>query len=184
MELSEINQLMDYLQLPEISNDLSEAGINLPKQEEKSDKWKGKWDYIGNKQTPEGTFRLPTSGGLISRHGTEVLANPGHSHMGIDIGSEKGQPVYSMGPGIVEKTWTEANNKLGGNSIYIKHNNGISSYYAHLDSVNVRPGQNVDENTQIGSVGGTGKSPSGGHLSPHLHFQVRINGQDINPLDI
>ena len=127
---------------------------------------------------------MPTTGGLLSTFNAPVLLNPGHHHVGIDIGAAKGTPIYSIGPGEVTKVWNESNNKAGGNSIYIKNINGISSYYAHLDSVNVSPGDTVDGSTIIGTVGSTGVLPGGGKLSPHLHFQVKINANDIDPLSI
>jgi len=190
--LEELNELLNFFQIaPEQEipeSHLEQAGISLketPSQSyNKNEKWRGKYKMVGKEPTTPGTWQMPTSGGLLSAHNSPVVLSPGHFHSGIDIGGEKGQPIKAIGPGVVSKTWTESNNKLGGNSLLIKHNNGITSYYAHLDSVNVRPGEEVGPETTIGSLGNSGVLPGGGRLSPHLHMQIKINNQDIDPFSI
>jgi murein DD-endopeptidase MepM/ murein hydrolase activator NlpD len=96
-------------------------------------------------------------------------------HQGIDIGAPKGTSIYPLTDGIVTKV---GNDSKGGLAINIKHNNNYRSYYAHLDSVSVKAGDNVNTNTVIGTVGNSGNATK---TSPHLHFQVWLDNKIINP---
>jgi len=94
-------------------------------------------------------------------------------HTGIDIGAPMGANVYSAGSGVVIFTgWLGAY----GNAIVIDHGDGISTLYAHLSRISVREGQEVGNQEKIGDVGSTGWS-----TGPHLHFEVRVNGEPVNP---
>jgi murein DD-endopeptidase MepM/ murein hydrolase activator NlpD len=154
-------------------------------------KWKGKWDYISNPSNPE-FYRIPAQGGLISKHhpisqGGFATSTHSEGHFGLDIGNNKGTPVYSIGPGQVISITNESNNPKGGNSISISHENGsVKSYYAHLDQITVSVGDQVDQNTQIGTIGTSGAIYNGVKrvTDPHLHFQVKVNGTDIDPTQI
>ena len=64
-----------------------------------------------------------------------------------------------------------------GKRIILKHANGYQSLYGHMDSLGVSRGQQAKAGDVIGSVGSTGKS-----TGPHLHFEIRKNGQPVNPL--
>lgn len=110
----------------------------------------------------------------------------GVSHNGVDIGytlKEQENNIYANCKGTVIATVTGKGNTYGtsdhgyGNYVLIKHNNGYTSLYAHLQTVNVSVGQIVDENTNIGVMGNTGYS-----CGRHLHFEVRnASGIKINP---
>lgn len=108
-------------------------------------------------------------------------------HDGIDLGSEKGTPVYSMLPGIVKKVWKESKlwvegDPKQGNAITIEHPDfGMETFYAHLNSVSVSIGEKVDKNTVIGTVGNSGNARD---TKPHVHFETRQNGSPINPRNI
>lgn len=96
-------------------------------------------------------------------------------HSGLDIKAEEGTPVFAAGAGkaiiVHEKDgW--------GNLIIIQHGLEFESYYAHLKSFNIKEMQIVEEGQLIGYVGNTGKS-----TSPHLHFEIRENGDTVNPND-
>ncbi|MFL6662266.1 MAG: M23 family metallopeptidase, partial [Rhizobacter sp.] len=64
-----------------------------------------------------------------------------------------------------------------GNVISVKHSNDRSTVYAHLSRIDVRRGQRIEQGTRIGAVGMTGWA-----TGPHLHFEVKLHGQQQNPL--
>ena len=96
-------------------------------------------------------------------------------HLAIDISSAVGQPIRSPADGIVVKAeWANGY----GNVIYISHGYGYSTRYGHLSSFAVRPGARVKRGDVIGHVGSTGRS-----TGPHLHYEVRVNNNPVNPLE-
>jgi murein DD-endopeptidase MepM/ murein hydrolase activator NlpD len=96
-------------------------------------------------------------------------------HNAIDISSAVGAPIRSPADGIVVKAeWANGY----GNVIYISHGYGYSTRYGHLSSFGVRAGQRVKRGDVIGSVGSTGRS-----TGPHLHYEVRVNNNPVNPLE-
>ena len=97
------------------------------------------------------------------------------SHPAIDISSAEGQPILAPADGVVAKA--ERANGYG-NVVYLSHGYGYSTRYAHMSRFNVKPGQTVRRGDVIGYVGSTGRS-----TGPHLHYEVRVNGQNANPLE-
>jgi murein DD-endopeptidase MepM/ murein hydrolase activator NlpD len=94
-------------------------------------------------------------------------------HKGTDYQADLGTPVHAAGPGIV----IVAQRQDGyGKVVYIDHGAGIVTRYAHLHDIHVKRGQTVAANDQIGQVGQTGKV-----TGAHLHFEVRIDNQAVNP---
>jgi murein DD-endopeptidase MepM/ murein hydrolase activator NlpD len=114
------------------------------------------------------------------RSGVGMRSNPfgGSSieyHKGQDIAAPTGTPVNATADGVVVIAgWV----KGYGNGIYIDHGNGISTRYGHLSRIDVVVGQIIKQGQHLGLVGSTGRS-----TGPHLHYEVRINGQATNPLD-
>lgn len=100
-----------------------------------------------------------------------LVTDPGH--MGIDIVSEKGTPVYPVLAGVVKETGFDA---ARGNYIILEHAENYTSTYAHLEKIMVDNEQKVDINTQIGTVGNTGMS-----TGPHLHLEMTQNEELIDP---
>jgi len=97
------------------------------------------------------------------------------THNAVDISSAIGQAVRAPADGIVVKSeWANGY----GNVIYISHGYGYSTRYGHLSSFNVHPGQRVKRGDIIGYVGSTGRS-----TGPHLHYEVRLNNNPVNPLE-
>lgn len=94
-------------------------------------------------------------------------------HAGLDIGGAYGDPVYAAADGIV--TLSERD-RVHGNNILIDHGRGISTRYMHLSKLSVNVGDNVLKGQIIGEVGSTGRS-----TGPHLHYEVYINGENVNP---
>ncbi|MGB0176189.1 MAG: M23 family metallopeptidase [Owenweeksia sp.] len=97
-------------------------------------------------------------------------------HFGMDFSSDVGTPVYATGDGVVER----ADNKSSGfgNHIRIEHGFGYMTLYAHLSEYNVRVGQKVKRGEVIGYVGNTGRS-----RGPHLHYEVWLNDERLNPVN-
>ncbi len=95
-------------------------------------------------------------------------------HTAVDISSAYGQPILSPADGIVVKSeWANGY----GNVVFLSHGFGYSTRYGHLSSFNVKPGQKVSRGDVIGYVGSTGRS-----TGPHLHYEVRLNGNPVNPM--
>jgi len=96
-------------------------------------------------------------------------------HNGVDLRTPGGSSVYPMLPGIVSSVGSSSKS---GNYISISHNDGISTYYAHLGSVTVHKGDKVTKDTVIGTVGDSGNAAG---TMPHVHFEVSENKKKINP---
>lgn len=118
-----------------------------------------------------GSFNSPTRGRLTSGFGTRW----GTMHNGIDVAGPTGTPINAADAGRVEFAGYRGSY---GNLVIINHENGYQTYYAHLNAINVSRGERVFKGARIGSMGSTGRS-----TGPHLHFEVRRNGQPINPLN-
>ncbi len=96
-------------------------------------------------------------------------------HDGVDIAAPSGTPVYAAAAGVVKKAellegW--------GNLLVIEHSEGYSSFYAHLKGFKVKSGDKVFKGQQVATVGNTGQS-----TGPHLHYEVRKDGEHMNPAD-
>jgi murein DD-endopeptidase MepM/ murein hydrolase activator NlpD len=94
-------------------------------------------------------------------------------HEGQDIDADHGAPVMAAGSGRVI---TAGRQRGYGNVVYIDHGAGLSTRYGHLSQINVAVGQTVARGQKIGLVGSTGRS-----TGPHLHYEVRINNQPVDP---
>jgi len=96
-------------------------------------------------------------------------------HRGVDFSAPKGTPVYATGEGKVVKA--KHSRRGYGNQIEIDHGYGYLTFYAHLNSFNVKKGEKVKRGQIIGYIGNTGKS-----TAPHLHYEVRKNHRAVNPI--
>lgn len=99
-------------------------------------------------------------------------------HKGIDFASPVGTPIFSAGDGAVEFAGPKGPN---GNFVQIRHDNGWETLYLHLSAFapDVATGARVRQGQQIGQVGTTGRS-----TGPHLHYEVHINGEAVDPMSI
>lgn len=95
-------------------------------------------------------------------------------HRGIDMAAPEGTKVYACKTGTVAQIVKM--DSTFGNYIVIKHVNGLTSIYAHLSKIEVKTGQTVTTGQEIGLVGQTGQV-----TGPHLHFEIRLNGQPTDP---
>jgi len=99
-------------------------------------------------------------------------------HHGVDYVATTGTPVYASGDGKVVRIETNDTRSGYGNLVVIDHGvNGLTSCYAHLNSIGVSLAQSVKRGQEIGKVGNTGLS-----TAPHLHFEIRVNGNSVDPM--
>jgi murein DD-endopeptidase MepM/ murein hydrolase activator NlpD len=94
-------------------------------------------------------------------------------HSGQDISAERGTPVYAAGIGKVKFAGTQGGY---GQMVILDHGDGITTRYGHLSKIEVVAGQELLRGAVIGQVGSTGRS-----TGPHLHYEVRINEEPVNP---
>lgn len=119
----------------------------------------------------------PLSGSKISsRYGNRVdpFKKTSAFHSGMDFKAHSGKRIKSAGAGKVLKA---GRNGGYGLMVEIDHGNGITTRYAHMRKILVKVGQKIGRGKIIGQVGSTGRS-----TGPHLHFEVRRNGQATNPM--
>ncbi len=95
-------------------------------------------------------------------------------HLGTDFAASTGTPARTVGDGVVE--FSGVQNGYG-NVIFIRHRNNTETVYAHLSKLMVQRGQTVSQGQTIGLVGSTGWA-----TGPHLHFEVRVNGVQHDPM--
>lgn len=140
------------------------------------DKNDNKDDGKDNSNVTSTGYVRPVSGGYIScPYGPRihpVHGTPGF-HTGIDIAAPTGTPIYASHDGVVGAAqW----NAAYGNMVIINGSNGIQTLYGHATSYIVSKGQSVKKGQVIAYVGSTGWS-----TGPHLHYEVRKNGNHVNP---
>ena len=119
--------------------------------------------------TPTG---WPTDGFISSGYG--LRWNGAEFHQGIDIAAEMGTPIVATADGVVTLAGWNAGGY--GNMVDIDHGSGVSTRYGHASAVVVTAGQRVRRGQIIAYVGSTGHS-----TGPHLHYEVRLSGQPVNP---
>lgn len=104
-----------------------------------------------------------------------IAALGGERHYGIDVAAPEGTPVYAPTDGKVAYDLNEG----GGNTLILTSGN-MQNVFAHLQKFAVPPGVQVKQGDLIGYVGHTGKLVTGNHL----HWEVKVNGTPVNPLDL
>lgn len=125
----------------------------------------------------DGDFIMPVEGEINTEYGLFRYTNGDPTperHVGIDIDGETGDPVLAPNGGKVLMAETLLNT---GNTIVLDHGYGLKSYFYHLDSLNVAVGDRIEKGDQLGAVGSTGYT-----TGPHLHYEVRIDTQPIDPM--
>ena len=119
----------------------------------------------------------PTKGGTVSSPygGRSGPIGGGYDwHPGVDIAVDFGEPVYASAMGTVEVAgW----NGGYGRYVRIDHGNGYETAYGHMSGIAVAPGQSVRKGEIIGFVGSSGYS-----TGPHVHFEVFVDGQNVDPM--
>lgn len=104
------------------------------------------------------------------------LGGPSKFHMGVDLVPGASDEVRPAKAGKVVLAHDYQNY---GNTVIIRHDRGIETLYAHLASIKVSQGQDVDDNTVIGMAGSTGSS-----TGKHLHFEISVGGYPVDPLKV
>lgn len=118
----------------------------------------------------------PVKGIFTSAYGyrSDPMTHGRGIHQGVDIAAPPGQPVQASADGVVIQA-----GPLGalGQAVFVAHGFGVTTRYGHLSRIDVRPGQRVKRGDVVGRVGSTGRS-----TGYHLHYEVRVDGQPVNPL--
>lgn len=125
--------------------------------------------------TPDTDFLLPTEGRYSSEFGLKRFFNdqPRNPHRGLDVAAAEGTAIHAAADGVV----TEAHDFFfSGNVVFIDHGYGLTTMYAHMSRIDVKPGQTVKKGEVIGAVGETGRV-----TGPHLHWSVYLNSVAIDP---
>ena len=121
---------------------------------------------VGEVSQGSGSFIWPASGqitqGFYPGHPAIDIANSGVNIISTDTGT------------VVRAGWWQGGY---GNAVQIDHGNGYVTTYAHLSSIEVSNGQDVEKGQKLGVIGSTGRS-----TGPHLHFTIQLNGKYLNPL--
>lgn len=115
---------------------------------------------------------LPVTGTISSRYGVSSKIRVS-THTGLDIAATTGTPIKVVADGTVAFA---AYSGSYGYLVKVDHGNGVETWYGHTSKILVKEGQEVKAGDTIALVGSTGNS-----TGPHLHFEVRINGEHVNP---
>jgi murein DD-endopeptidase MepM/ murein hydrolase activator NlpD len=120
----------------------------------------------------------PAHGWLSSIVGSrrDPITGGADYHAGLDISADHGSPVYATADGTVVHAGREG---AYGNLITIDHGYGLETRYGHLSKYEVKPGAKVNRGDIVGRVGATGRA-----TGSHLHYEVRVNGRLLNPLQL
>lgn len=123
-----------------------------------------------------GRFIYPVSARISSGFGNRIHPILGYSrfHAGVDFGASHGSTIRAADAGrVIFAGWYGGY----GRAVIVDHGNGITTLYAHTSGLYVSQGQVVSQGQAIAAVGSTGLS-----TGPHLHFEVRQNGNPVNPM--
>lgn len=120
------------------------------------------WPVVGKLESGFGGRRNPFGGSSYE------------FHSGQDIEAQMGDPVVAAASGKVTFVgWQNGYGQL----VVIDHGDGLTTRYGHLSHIDVAQGQTVERSEFIGRVGSTGRS-----TGPHLHYEIRVNDEPVNPL--
>ncbi|MCB9675430.1 MAG: M23 family metallopeptidase [Alphaproteobacteria bacterium] len=122
--------------------------------------------------------RWPTRGTLTSGYGwrRNPVGYRGYKfHSGVDVANKRGTPIYAASDGtVIRAGWSGGYGRV----VEIDHGFGITTVYAHCTQLFVEEGERVVGGRKIATMGNTGRS-----TGPHLHFEVRLDGSSVDPMD-
>ncbi|MFQ5649707.1 MAG: M23 family metallopeptidase [bacterium] len=168
------DQVMEYQEVL----DKMERRLALTRHSRDEIRHKIEHNKVVMKHTP--SIRPLLGGRIKDKFGFRIhpLLEKVKHHKGIDIAAERGTEVFATAAGKVEKVVTDYKKNHGwGKYVIIDHGFGIKTLYGHLSKVLVQKGQKTDRWKAIGMVGDTGLA-----TGAHLHYEVRKDGQAIDPL--
>ena len=139
------------------------------------------WFDASGRSTVHSLMRTPVDGARVtSKFGMRFhpVLHFMKLHGGIDFAAPVGTPIYASGEGQIEFAGPKGPN---GNFVKLRHTNGWETLYLHMNRFadGIVEGAHVSQGQQIGEVGTTGRS-----TGPHLHYEVHINGEQVDPLDV
>ncbi|ABZ83305.1 peptidase m23, putative [Heliomicrobium modesticaldum Ice1] len=119
---------------------------------------------------------VPNNTAVSSPYGNRIhpVLKKARFHTGVDFPAPTGTPIHAAQTGVVAMAGYYG---AYGNTVIIDHGGGTATLYGHMSVINVSDGQTVQKGDIIGQVGSTGWS-----TGPHLHFEVRVNGNHTNPM--
>lgn len=146
----------------------------LTQKIEEEEKQKAEEERINNLPEINGIklATTPVTGTITSRYGVSSRIRKSN-HTGLDISAKSGTDIKVVAAGTVISAKYEGSY---GNLVKIDHGNGVETWYAHTSKMYVKAGQKVESGDVIAAVGSTGNS-----TGPHLHLEIRINGEHVNP---
>ena len=142
---------------------------------------RSEWIDAANARQPQATnsgMMMPVDGHITSYFGYRYhpILHFTRFHAGLDIGAGWGSPIVAAGDGrVVAAGWAGGY----GREVQIAHGGGLVSLYGHMSEIVAAPGSFVRQGQVIGYVGSSGLS-----TGPHVHFEVRLGGQPVNPLGV
>jgi murein DD-endopeptidase MepM/ murein hydrolase activator NlpD len=169
--ISSIIKPADNMQVPEINSDTTAvaAANAAPSSQPPS-------NPAPAQQPADTETSWPIRGAITTEFGVPHMPYQPY-HTGIDISDGKYAgitPIHPFKPGKVIEV---VHSKVSfGNYVLVDHGNGVTSLYGHMYSTNVQVGQQVDKNSVLGLEGTSGAS-----TGVHVHFEIRLNGQPVNP---
>jgi murein DD-endopeptidase MepM/ murein hydrolase activator NlpD len=121
-------------------------------------------------------FLCPVQGGAAFANTWGAPRSGGRRHKGVDMFNARNTPLVA----VVDGTVRFSSNSLGGLSTHVYSDDGVTYYYAHLEShpTNISSGQRVSAGTIVGYLGNSGNAR---YTSPHVHFEIRPGGRAVNP---
>lgn len=128
-------------------------------------------------------YMMPFAGKVVNQFSGDTLVSDvtmgdWRTHNGVDLGAAQGTPVKACANGKVTDVRVDA---MLGQVVEIDHGSGIKTLYANLtNQVTVKKGQTVEVGNVIGTIGDTAQGEVA--LTPHLHFEMTVNGKQVDPL--
>lgn len=167
-------QKVEEVQTTNIEVAKDEVQVKITEKIEEQEKQKEEEERI-NRMPEVNGIKLactPISGTITSRYGVSSRIRSSN-HTGLDIAASTGTPIKAVAAGTVTQASYQGSY---GKLVKINHGNGVETWYAHTSKMYVSVGDQIEAGEVIAAVGSTGNS-----TGPHLHLEVRINGEHVNP---